>query len=357
MKITVLLIEDNPPIIKAIKMMLNGAGYNTLTARNGFEGLKVARANPPHLILLDLMLPGMDGFEVLNKLRTTPQTADTPVVILSAKESESDRQMATKMGADAYLTKPPKRSELLATIHSLLNRESETENVASRGLCVAFVSPSSGKGVSSIAPYTGLTLTEKGETVTVIDFRPFSLAHAQLLGMPSHSEPVLLSDPKTVEKVDELMVSHPDGLRLLHNLEGRGEVGQLTPEDVEAALNTLMASKNVVLADVPLYPADVFHYTVDRCALVLLLVNSDPASLRAARTTYTLIQRIGIDMERIRLVLVGSPPQKEKDRWELEVWAAIPKEANSDDPACRVLANRWQQLARASEGDVLHDTI
>jgi 1,2-diacylglycerol 3-beta-glucosyltransferase len=121
----ILLIEDDLLSVSLVELVLNREGYQVLTATNGFHGLRMAQATPPDLILLDLMLPGMDGFEVLNRLRADPQTAAVPVMILSAKSQPSDKRTATRIGANAYLTKSYKRAELLALIRSLLEESAE----------------------------------------------------------------------------------------------------------------------------------------------------------------------------------------------------------------------------------------
>lgn len=124
-KPVILLIEDDPLSASLVELLLNHEGYQVLTATNGFHGLRMAQASPPDLILLDLMLPGIDGFEVLNRLRADPQTAAVPVIILSAKSQPSDKRTAARIGANAYLSKSYKRAELLDLVHSLLEESAE----------------------------------------------------------------------------------------------------------------------------------------------------------------------------------------------------------------------------------------
>jgi CheY-like chemotaxis protein len=108
-ELTILLIEDDALSASVVELTLNSEGYRVLTAPNGLQGLKMAKANLPDLILLDLMLPGMDGFEVLSELRADPKTASVPVAIISAKGQAEDRQLADRLGADAYLPKAYER--------------------------------------------------------------------------------------------------------------------------------------------------------------------------------------------------------------------------------------------------------
>ena len=98
---------------------------------------------------------------------------------------------------------------------------------------------------------------------------------------------------------------HPSGLRLLHNLEGRGEANQLTPDDVQLVLETLLAAKGLVLVDVPLYPAAVLHRAAGCCARVVLVTSGDPVSMGAARAGLKMMERLGIDVEQVGLVLLA----------------------------------------------------
>ena len=94
-------------------------GYQILTATNGLEGLTKAQQEKPDLITLDVMLPGLDGFEVCNRLRGDPETARMPIIMLSAKGQEIDKATGLKVGADRYLSKPVDRNTLLNAIEDM----------------------------------------------------------------------------------------------------------------------------------------------------------------------------------------------------------------------------------------------
>ena len=105
---------------------------DVFTATNGLEGIEKAKQLHPDLIVLDFMMPSMDGYEVCENLRVEPETAQVPILMLSAKEQEIDRVTGLKMGADDYVTKPWQRSELLAKIATMLERRSEAPNTSNR---------------------------------------------------------------------------------------------------------------------------------------------------------------------------------------------------------------------------------
>lgn len=121
----ILIIDDEKPISDIIKFNLNKEGYETITAFDGREALKKFEEESPDLIILDLMLPELDGLEVAKKVR---KTSHIPIIMLSAKDSEFDKVIGLEIGADDYVTKPFSNRELLARVKAHLRR---TENIES----------------------------------------------------------------------------------------------------------------------------------------------------------------------------------------------------------------------------------
>jgi DNA-binding response OmpR family regulator len=119
---TILIIDDEPELIKLLDYNLTRAGYLAISAKDGIAGLEVARKHSPELIILDIMMPGLDGWEVCKKLRADPATASTPLLMLTAKAEEGDRVLGLELGADDYVTKPFGVRELLARVKALLRR-------------------------------------------------------------------------------------------------------------------------------------------------------------------------------------------------------------------------------------------
>jgi len=122
----ILVIEDDPVTTRLIVYTLQQEGYQVLTAPNGLEGLRKAKKEEPDLIILDIMLPGVDGFEICHRLRTESQTAQLPILMLSAKAQEVDKATGLKVGADDYLTKPADPSEIVSRVETLLAQTKHT---------------------------------------------------------------------------------------------------------------------------------------------------------------------------------------------------------------------------------------
>src|SRR5687767_1293127 len=123
----VLIIEDDPDISESLKYNLERENLRAIVAATGEAGLTAAlnEKEPPSLIILDLMLPGMSGSELCRRLRREPATRRTPIIMLTAKASESDRVAGLDLGADDYITKPFSVRELLARVRAVLRRLDE----------------------------------------------------------------------------------------------------------------------------------------------------------------------------------------------------------------------------------------
>jgi DNA-binding response OmpR family regulator len=118
-KFRVLLVDDEPRILKFLVLKLKASGYEVFTANNGLEAIAQVQAQEPDLLVLDVIMPGMDGFETLKEIRTL---SSMPVIILSAKEANSDKVKGLQLGADDYLAKPFNPDELEARIEAVRRR-------------------------------------------------------------------------------------------------------------------------------------------------------------------------------------------------------------------------------------------
>lgn len=119
---TVLVVEDEEDILDVLEYNLEREGFVVACARDGDEGLRSARRHPPALVLLDLMLPGMDGVAVCQALRDTPSTRRVPIIMITAKDDESDVVLGLGVGADDYVTKPFRPKEVVARVKAVLRR-------------------------------------------------------------------------------------------------------------------------------------------------------------------------------------------------------------------------------------------
>src|SRR5512142_1258150 len=130
----ILVIDDEPHLVKLVRSNLEAQHYKVISAMDGPSGLAMVEKEGPDLIILDIMLPGMDGFEVLQKIR---EFSVVPVVLLTAKDQEVDVVRGLKLGADDYIRKPFSVHELLARVEAVLRRGASSEEVITRPPFVA----------------------------------------------------------------------------------------------------------------------------------------------------------------------------------------------------------------------------
>ncbi|MBA3943741.1 MAG: response regulator transcription factor [Herpetosiphonaceae bacterium] len=119
---TILLVDDEPRIVEIARDYLERAGFRAITTGDGIQAVRIARDERPALVVLDLMLPGMDGLDVTRALRRDPLLLHTPIIMLTARVEEADKLVGLELGADDYLTKPFSPRELVARVRAVLRR-------------------------------------------------------------------------------------------------------------------------------------------------------------------------------------------------------------------------------------------
>ncbi|HSX61676.1 MAG TPA: response regulator, partial [Tahibacter sp.] len=129
----VLIVDDSPTIVALLRKLLQQNGYVTLEAGDAEEGIRLAQAEAPDLIFLDIVLPGMNGFAALRQLRRDIRTKDIPIIMISGNEQATEQFYAQRIGADDFMKKPFSRAEVFMRIERLLNAEKVPFRVSSGG--------------------------------------------------------------------------------------------------------------------------------------------------------------------------------------------------------------------------------
>ena len=118
----ILIVDDEEHIVELLDFNLKNSGYETFIATDGIEAVRIAKEEKPNLILLDLMIPGMDGFDVCKEIKKDKEMKNTSIIMLTAKGEELDKILGLELGADDYITKPFSVRELLARVKAVLRR-------------------------------------------------------------------------------------------------------------------------------------------------------------------------------------------------------------------------------------------
>jgi two-component system alkaline phosphatase synthesis response regulator PhoP len=119
---TILLVDDDPEIVKTVRHYLQQEGYAVLVAYNGLDALVIVRDQAPDCIVLDVLLPDLVGWDIIQRIRTDPRTAEIPIIMLTARVADAEKVLGLELGADDYVTKPFNPRELLARIRARLRR-------------------------------------------------------------------------------------------------------------------------------------------------------------------------------------------------------------------------------------------
>jgi DNA-binding response OmpR family regulator len=256
----ILIIDDDVDTLKLVGLMLERQGYQITVANNGSQGITKANAERPDLILLDVMMPDMDGYEVTQLLREDPGLAHIPIIMFTAKSMVDDKVAGFEAGVDDYLTKPTHPAELTAHVKAVLARSSQARDAATmpagkdKAAVIAFLGVRGGLGTSTLAANVAVALQQAGQDVILAELNP---GHGTLALDLDVKTPPGLSNLLTrslkdihLRSVDAELVDHKSGVRALlsdyHPSEL--ELEQAVPQ-FEAVLSNLAALSTVVVAD------------------------------------------------------------------------------------------------------------
>ncbi len=185
----ILIVDDDPETVKFLSLLITRLGYEPLQAQAGIQALKLAHEQLPNLIVLDVMMPGIDGYEVARSLRRHPETASIPILMFTAKSQVEDKQAGYEVGVDIYLTKPVHPIDLAANIKALLSQQkARTKALSSKGYVVGVLAARGGVGVSTVTLNLAIAYC-KNRKVKVIaaEMRPGQGTWGEELGLTNVS--------------------------------------------------------------------------------------------------------------------------------------------------------------------------
>ncbi|HEX7432033.1 MAG TPA: response regulator [Anaerolineaceae bacterium] len=255
----ILIVDDDLETLRLVGLALQRQGYEILAANNGAQALESAKAEQPDLILLDVMMPDMDGYEVARKLRAEPSTASTPILMFTAKGQVDDKVPGYEAGVDDYLTKPTHPAELTAHIKVLLGRTSRarvTGPLGERGQIVAFLSSKGGTGVSTLALNTGIYLAQKTKSrIVAVELHPGQGNWGLELGFnkPENINHLLHLKPGEINPaaIDKEIQAHGSGLQILLSSYRLNDVNDIQSiPQIEALIKQLSLMSSMVILDI-----------------------------------------------------------------------------------------------------------
>jgi len=299
----ILVIEDDPSALRLIEYTLQQEGYQVLTVPNGLEGLRKARREEPDLIIIDIMLPGIDGFEVCHRLRAEPQTAKLPILILSAKAREMDKATGLTVGADDYMTKPADPLEIISRVESLLAKKT-----AAKSEMVVFVGSKRGAGTTTLVVNVAIALSQAGKRIIVVDLCPYGGSIVEYLGLePRHTITELLMKPIdaiTCGDLEAALAVHHTGVRALAIHQRSGEQEEISPPDIDLLVERLRKVTDYLVVDLPFQPSNAARTVLSKCDFAIIVTDSKADALPSVKSTATVLGLLGLSQERMGAVVI-----------------------------------------------------
>ncbi len=305
----ILIIEDDSFSAQVLETALKRRSYEVLTAFNGMQGLKAVQEQHPDLVLLDLMLPGIDGYEVLNRIRSNPQTANTPVIVVSAKTSEDDQQMAQRIGANGYITKPYQLTQLYQVIQQILEQSSTPSVGSGPGQLLVLLSlprAESAPVVAALAQALRQRLPAS-EALLVADLRPYTTSYEQVFHLAQRLEALKLSETSHIQQWSTLASQPEPGLYVLYNLKGDAPLGGFSVQNMQMLCDTVLNTVRFVLLEIPLQTSELVLKATQRARQVCFISSPDPADIMNAHALLQALSQQGINLNRCAILVRGTP--------------------------------------------------
>lgn len=312
----VLLIDDEQFYFKLIRNKLKEAEYELEYAKSGSEGLAKVPSFEPEMLIVDLKLPEMDGFEILERLRRDPKYSHIPIIVITSKDELSEKLKAFELGADDYVVKPFQPEELVARMGILARRGKamqivqQMEKTTSRNntTMVTVHSLRGGLGCSSIVVNLGLAfhklwgkqtllidgILTAGQVALMLDAKP-GATWENLVGVDQDNLDDIV--------IGEMMCSHKSGIRYIASPRYPIAADTFTNETLKLFMDRLKSHNEFIVVDTSHDFSDMTIQMLSVSNTILLVMAPEMASLRTSMSALEIYDRLGISLEKVKIVL------------------------------------------------------
>jgi len=309
----ILIVDDDMETLRLVGLMLQRQGYQIVAASNGTQALGLTRNEKPDLIVLDVMMPDMDGYEVTRQLRQDKDTQDIPIILFTAKSQVDDKVTGYEVGADDYLTKPVHPAELVAHIKALLSRgKNRAASPQEKAYTIGFIAAKGGLGVSSLALNLAITMRIRSKTeIIAAELRPGQGTWGVELGFPETDGLNKLLKLKPAEitktKVDNELVRMTNGLRLLMASNYSNNTNTFSANDqMSLILEQLGAIGKIVLLDIGTNFIPDLDAVLENCNEIVLVTEPQPVTIQRTRILLEELAQKGFGKSKLlSLVLIN----------------------------------------------------
>ncbi|MDY6876487.1 MAG: response regulator [Chloroflexota bacterium] len=313
----ILVIDDDLDSVKLIGMMLQQQGYEIVAAQSGAQALVKAQTENPGLIILDVMMPDMDGYEVCRRLRANPATADLPIIMFTAKTQVNDKVAGFQAGADDYLTKPIHPAELASRVKAVLLRSARRgmeKQAPMRAKVFGFLGSKGGVGTTTLAVNVAVALAQgpaEGQQVVLADMRSGMAAVSLQLGLRRHGGMARLLD-EPIERIEARMVEaqlekHKTSVQVLSGqMEPVGVAASVSPDHADVVLRHLGAMADYLIVDLGVGLGETNRTILPSCYHIIVAVEPQRVALTLAQSLLSeMTTSLALASYKISIVLVN----------------------------------------------------
>jgi pilus assembly protein CpaE len=312
MGIRILAVDDNAINLKVVSITLQHAGYEVYTAQNGPQALELIDSIHPDVILLDITMPDMDGYEVCRRIRSNPATTHIAIMMLTAHDTLEEKIKGFESGADDYLIKPFQPAELQARIKVLSRRTpllpGKSETAKTPGKVIAVFSLRGGVGVSTIATNLACGLAQIwGKQTALVDLSLTLGQSALMLNLSLRNTWADLAKI-SIEELDQdvvsnVLINHPSGVSVLAAPRSAADGELVTPDMVKKVIGILKTQFNYIILDLPHDFRETVLAGLDLAEDKVVLLAPELAGVRAMGAALEVFDKLGYARERVIMAL------------------------------------------------------
>lgn len=316
----ILIVDDDIDSLKLISLMLQRHGYDVVAASAGIQALSKASSDYPDLIILDIMMPDMDGYEVCRRLRADELTRGIPIIMFTAKTLVDDKVAGFEAGADDYLTKPTHPAELASRVKAILARSNnQKRNSSHRGKTLGVIGAKGGVGTTTLALNIAATNILNKESTVVADFRLGSGSMGIMLGADNtHGMTNVLSRPAneiTPALLQNEMIVHKSGLQaLLSSSHPRESQLKFPIESAFAVINSLRSLAQYSIFDLGSIYDDITSRLLREMDQFILVVEPFTVALKLGRNLIHELESNQVSKQ-IHIVVVSRTQSTAQTPW------------------------------------------
>ena len=316
----ILIVDDDFDTLHMVGKMLERHGFKIVAANNGEKALQLAKSENPDLIILDVMIPGMDGYEVTRKLRSQEATAFIPIILFTAKAQVDDKLEGFEAGADDYLTKPTHPAELIARVKSILTRpktgqlyqelNGSTDEEKNSNL-IGVIGSKGGVGATTAALNLAISLHQKTKDyVTLLELRPGAGSLGLLLGYrnsTAQNELLNLAIPElSMNRIADALVTHGSGIQImLSSFLPIDAILQTNFDQIEIVTKLVnrIAPNTVIDLGPGLNP--ISQLVLPLLDQVVIIVEPVPSTIVQTKALLQNLKEMGVEEQKIFVVLIS----------------------------------------------------